>query len=417
MLLQAARDWGASAEARPPPAAVTATAHRGKRGPAADRSPRAGRGRQRRRLHKICVGPGPCCMPPRATRSARGRSPARPRASSRAACHTPPACASPMPDAPPPAHAAGTAAADAEPAAGPGAQTAVGIDVTALQPVGKAASMVGRASAFLSALLLSQPVWCCIFICGPHMPNLFVPTLLAAALRLGMVFCNLVHQALEDGLLEPWEFFCILFRFFCDVLVTAYAVFPQPVFTTVVGGSFSGGDAARAGHMRASRWLWRLTVGFPALEMLLPLAVLCYFCVKSKLFRDRARAMRERLTFGTTRVPSWLQTMMWGAVGSMFYTAFAARMKMLPLAYLLGSDVSASLAWWIPDWSLMFRRELSLYHCIKPGWPCSSSWVTAVIISVGDGLMSNPGVPGVGGFAGSVLFLFGMWLAGQPLMR
>lgn len=300
----------------------------------------------------------------------------------------------------------------------PAQKAGKGIDVSAYGFIGKISIFLVRVFAFLSALILSPPVWCCIFICGPHMPNLFLPTLLAAALRLFMVFFNLVQKAFEDGLLEPWEFCCVLFRFLCDVLVTAYAVFPQPVFTTIVGGPFTSGDAARASHMRASRWLWRTTVDFPALEMVLPLAVLCFILIKFRLCRSLEI---PGLTF-LNHVPSWLLSLMWGAVGSVCFTAFAARMKMLPLAWLLGSDVSATLASVIPDWTLMFRRELSLYHCILPGWPfawlgCNTSWFTAVVVSAGDALMSNPGVPGVGGFVGSCMFFIGMTLAGQPLMR
>lgn len=175
-----------------------------------------------------------------------------------------------------------------------------------LQAVGRLAEMFEKLAAVLSALLLSWPVWLVINMCGPHMPRLFVPMLLAAALRLVLVLCHLVQvtihpvgcpamppcqcnflclfsrertaqKALVDGELDRLELLGVLVRFMSEVLVTVHAVLPQPIFITLIGGSFAGGDAARASHMRASRWIWRHTVHVPV-EVLLSLAGVIYFC-------------------------------------------------------------------------------------------------------------------------------------------
>lgn len=152
---------------------------------------------------------------------------------------------------------------------------------SSIRYIGFIAACIGKLSVVVSALLLSGPCWMLISLCGPHMPNLFVPVLMAGGLRLALVFCNLVQQALEDGVLERWETFGIIARFTCDVFITAHAVFPQPIFNTIVGGSFTSGDAARAAHMRASRWVWRQTVGFPA-EYFAAVAVLVYIFARTK---------------------------------------------------------------------------------------------------------------------------------------
>lgn len=204
---------------------------------------------------------------------------------------------------------------------------------SSIRYIGFTAACIGKLSAVVSALLLSGPCWMLISLCGPHMPNLFVPVLMAGGLRLALVFCNLVQQALEDGVLERWETFGIIARFTCDVFITAHAVFPQPIFNTIVGGSFTSGDAARAAHMRASRWVWRQTVGFPA-EYFAAVAVLVYIFARTK--QPGLNAIY--------RAPAWFRGIVASIAMSICWTVFAARMQMLPISFLLGMDPSSVLA-------------------------------------------------------------------------
>jgi len=202
---------------------------------------------------------------------------------------------------------------------------------TSLRYIASAAAVLGKLAAFLSALLMSGPCWLLISLCGPHMPHLFVPVLIAAALRLLLVACNLVQQALDDGVLELWETCGIITRFLCDALVTANAVFPQPIFTTIVGGSFSSGDAARAAHMRASRWLWRTTVSISAEYILLPAMSFFFLYQRYKSYKK-------------SMVPTWVRDLVASFCIGVCWTVLAARMQMLPIGFLLGLDPSHVLA-------------------------------------------------------------------------
>jgi hypothetical protein len=60
---------------------------------------------------------------------------------------------------------------------------------------------------------------------------------------------------------------------------------------------------------------------------------------------------------------------------------------------------------------LMFRRELSLFHLFTFRFP----GITAVMIAVGDGLMSNPALPGFVGFAGALIAGVALHFADQPV--
>lgn len=176
-----------------------------------------------------------------------------------------------------------------------------------------------------------------------------MPMMCAAAFRLLLVFCHLVRKALVDGELDMWEVCASCVRFASDVLVTMNAVFPQPVFITLIGGTFEGGDAARSFHMRMSRWLWRLTVRLPV-EVVISFAVFTYLVLpRIKTFEDVFKDL-----------PPCLRIMGKGMVLSIVWTVLAARMKVLPLGFILGFDPSSSLASVVPDELLMFRRESAL---------------------------------------------------------
>jgi hypothetical protein len=124
------------------------------------------------------------------------------------------------------------------------------------------------------------------------------------------------------------------------------AVFPQPVFITLIGGTFESGDAARSFHMRMSRWLWRLTVRLPV-EVVIALAIFTYLVLpRIKTFEHVFKDL-----------PPCLRIMGKGIVLSIFWTVLAARMKVLPLGFMLGFDPSSSLASIVPDELLMFRRK------------------------------------------------------------
>jgi len=269
-------------------------------------------------------------------------------------------------------------------------------------------TILSKVAALLSALLLSGPVWMCISLAGPHMPELFVPTLIAAVLRLGLVFSHLLQETLDDGIIEPWEVVGVTIRFLSDVLITMNCVFPQPIFTTLIGGPFAGGDAARAGHMRMSRWLWRLTVNTPV-ELLVVMAVLIKVLPGSIV--AKANGMLQTLLPGVRVLPIWLRQLAKAVAVSVCWTVFASRMKLLPFGYLLGVDPSSYLAAVVPDQMLMFRRELSLFHAFTSTLP----WINAMLIVVGDGLMSNPAMQGYMGFGGALSVGVGLWMAGQPV--
>jgi hypothetical protein len=302
------------------------------------------------------------------------------------------------------------------PAADPNPPISIGLDSQniTLKHIGAMAAILGKIAAVLSALLLSGPVWMAISICGPHMPLLFVPTLFSAVLRLVLVLCHLIQEALVDGELDKWEILGVGVRFVSDVLVTASAVLPQPLFITVIGGSFTSGDAARAAHMRTSRWVWRLTVGL-SVEYIVALAVLIYIVVP-RLSARFYEKIQNALVPGSLRnildaTPPCLWVLAKGVALSICWTVLAARMKMLPIDYLLGIDPSSYLASVIPDEMLMFRRELSLFHLFTSTFP----FLTASTIAIGDGLMSNPALPGYVGLSGSFLLGFGLWWADQPI--
>ena len=106
----------------------------------------------------------------------------------------------------------------------------------------------------------------------------------------------------------------------------------------------------------------------------------------------------------------WLRSMVASFMGSVLWTVFAARMKVLPIGHLLGMDPSSYLASVVPDHFLMFRRELSLFHAFTSFLP----WLTAILVAVGDALMSNPAMPGYVGFAGSCAVGLALYFAGQP---
>ena len=131
----------------------------------------------------------------------------------------------------------------------------------AWEPVRFALFIAACASGTASALLASAPVWFAISLAGPHNPSLWAPMAAAAALKLGLELCLLIREALEDGKLEGHEIVGVTLSLLTKTIVTANALLPQPVFTTILGGSFTSGDAARAGHLRLSRWLWRATAG------------------------------------------------------------------------------------------------------------------------------------------------------------
>ena len=256
----------------------------------------------------------------------------------------------------------------------------------------------GTIAGLLSAVILSGPVWAIIYLAGPHMPNLYIPTACAAGLRLFLDLCYLGRGALADGQLTRWEVVGVSARWLCDVLVTAHALFPQPFFITIVGGPFSGGDAARAGHMRASRWLWRQSVDMSA-ELVLILAVIIYLLGK--------RMRRGDLS----STPAWLRGLLKALAFGVGWTVLAARMQLLPIRHILGGwDMSSSLAFFVPDGMLMGRKEFSLFHNFTASFPS----VTACMIVIGDILMSNPAMPGPVGAAGALFVGIGLRHADQP---
>ena len=181
----------------------------------------------------------------------------------------------------------------------------------------------------------------------------FNPMLCTAAIRLLLVFCNLVREAHVDGKLDTCQVFASGITFASDVFVTMNTVFPQPVFMTFIGGTFESGDAARSFHMRMSRFLWRLTVRLPvdgaSLFVYLLVAIFTYGACKD-IFKDVAPSLRM---LGK------------GVVLSIFWTVFVARVQMLPFGHVLGFDPSSSLATYVPDELLMFRRKstFSIQKC------------------------------------------------------
>ena len=181
----------------------------------------------------------------------------------------------------------------------------------------------GTFAGLLSAVILSGPVWAIIYLAGPHMPNLYIPTAVAALLRLFLDLCYLAREALADGKLTRREVVGVSARWFCDVLVTAYALLPQPIFITIIGGAFSGGDAARAGHMRASRWLWRQSIDMSA-ELVLTLALFAYLLGK----RMRRSEMGS--------APAWLRGLLRALAFGIGWTVLAARMQLMPIRHILG---------------------------------------------------------------------------------
>ena len=59
----------------------------------------------------------------------------------------------------------------------------------------------------------------------------------------------------------------------------------------------------------------------------------------------------------------------------------------------------------------MFRRELSLFHAFTSSWPD----FTAIVVALGDCLMSNPALPGHVGFLGALAVGAALFWADQPV--
>ena len=262
----------------------------------------------------------------------------------------------------------------------------------------------GAAKAFgvCSSVLGSWPVGWMIMVVGPYSGSeLWVPLAAAGAFRLVFTFCLLMHRALEDGKVEAMEVAGIVASFSARAFVTANALCPQPIFITYLGGSFSIGDAARVGHLRLGRWLWRLSLDWTVWSLGL-----------WALAAAAGLLLLRSMQFPGSRYWTYLQgarTLCMAAAVSIAWAAAAARTREVALRVVFGSV--ADLPTRMPDWLLQGRQELSLF-ALYPGTHGPAATLATHAIVLGDALMSNPAVPGGVGVLGAGLVGGGLAYAG-----
>lgn len=188
-------------------------------------------------------------------------------------------------------------------------------------------------------------------------------------------------------------------------------LFSQPAFSTVVGGVFKGGDAAKAATGRMGREAWKIGGGGSWWSwgvLILGAGCVVVEKVKQKHLARLNVKLPENESIST--LLHYLRAT--GVMKLVFAVATAAlwhRLYSDLVAFVTSGWVSPSSMTNLPPILLQSRHEVSLFE-----WSVPSCFARAFII-VGDVLMSNPALSPPLGLAGTLMMGGGLHLAAiQP---
>eukprot|EP00037_Helgoeca_nana_P017958 m.171263 g.171263 ORF g.171263 m.171263 type:complete len:498 (+) comp24226_c0_seq2:459-1952(+) len=242
-----------------------------------------------------------------------------------------------------------------------------------------------------SAVLTSGPVAWMLWI-APH--STFGVRLVAVIVHLCFLAATYLGHALNvPSVHRPRAVAVAGLRLASATLIAMSAVLPQPMFGTIVGGTYTMGVAGRAGLNQVGRWVWRETVDIDFLIMV------------GVAFGGR------RLVHRVLRLcasPRWTTVTVDWVISSAIASVLWARARADVATFVSGGwDPSTVLSQTFPPEVFMSRPELGLFY-VLPKQP-------ALAITVGDLLMMSPLAPPLTGAIGAALVGVGLLAAGiQP---
>ena len=297
------------------------------------------------------------------------------------------------------------------------------------------------------AALISSDFLAVLIALAPADGKLWAAGMVAAVARIAFLALQLLTTPATFKSARGAAVACL--RLTTTLAINTMALLPQPMFSTVLGGALSGGDAGKVAVLRVGRVLWRSSTGLDALTGVLTF-LLAYFACKTmpKNAGEAARFavaaigvlatcgharsyahiegamavstigatvaaclaaalafmcrslwfvtlpkswqhLRASLSISTGIASALLAAALWRVVETYLYTGTLER--------LCGIDVSAALAL-VPTALMLSRHEVALLH--HPAIPTPSGWA----LIGADLLMSNPAQSPAVGVIGALAY-------------
>jgi len=299
-----------------------------------------------------------------------------------------------------------------------------GLEVRAATPllvVVAARALAASRMAFLAlwtalailATVLASPTFGHVLTLMPVADDAWAIKALAAALRLGTLVLALAHATPA----RPAACVAALARLVSAAAVELALLFAQPVFSTLAGGVFKPGDAAKATLTRLGRSAWSSSAAMSPASLLAAAAVpavvviALLYALASLDRRPRAKPALthfstafERAHACASSVVAPLATTTFSALKAVLVAAAFARLHLNVLDAATSADVSSTLAA-VPPELLMSRHEFALYR-----WSFDST-AAIVLAVIGDLITTNAAAPPAWGAAGALALGGGLLLA------
>lgn len=291
----------------------------------------------------------------------------------------------------------------------------------------------------VAALLTSSSFAMCVRWFSPGSGDGFGLKVVCAALRMLVLLMALIRAKPRGGKRLKGS----MLRFLTALFVEAALLLPQPLYTTVVGGTFKGGDAFKAASSRLGRQVWLSSEHGGLLgALVLAFGSWLIFSDKIKPTAQRVLASVQRLLDKTICAPflNKLRTSTTDLLTTVHTTAApivsittpivdtvsaalstVGVMKLLAavvssavwhygyahsVSYLSNGIVSPSTLSALPPFLLQNRHEVSLFEWSVPSHICKA------LIIFGDLLMANPTLTPTLGVIGSASLGLGLLFAG-----
>ena len=253
------------------------------------------------------------------------------------------------------------------------------------------ASIIATFLGMLACIITSSRIFSIMLWLTVHSDDRWALRLVSAVLRLAVLVNDTLRSAPQS--VQGW---CLSLASIASVAsVELSLLLSQPIFFTIVGGTFKPGDSVKQAALKLGRsaWLMNSWMGLLALVCGLALSI-----------AERVKFPRPSLMHGYPRaVMSALHRAAWPMC-----TYFAvARGKSTLIWWASGVDVVPYISYIpiLPSF-LISRQECSLF------WWSVDSTSALLLILAGDLAMSNSLLPPVLGLAGSVAMRCGLWLSG-----